>query len=99
MRKLVYELRNSGFNTVWACGHLPKPYVTVVTYRHNEERMLRDFLDGGGYQSFKVEWKYYGAVCTKLLAVTFHGLPGEGGELVDEKWLKSPLILSVGLDV
>ena len=70
--------------------------MAFVTYRHNEEQVLKRFLEDNGYQNFKVEWKYYGAIYTKLLAVTFHELPGEAGELVDEKWLKTSLCSSLG---
>ena len=83
MRTLVYNLRNNGFNTVWACGHLPRPYVAFDAYRDNEEKLLNTFLELRGYKNYVISNKYFGAIKRKRLTVVFHNLPGENGELAN----------------
>lgn len=88
MRTLVRDLRDNGFNTVWSCGHLPRPYVAFDSYRENEEELLNTFLEEGGYQNYIVSNKHFGAIKRKRLTVVFHFLPGVDGELVNEEYLK-----------
>ena len=78
IRETVFLLRNNGFNTIWSCGHLPKPYIAVESYRENEKDLLEDLLLDNGFRNFTVQWKHYGAVNRELLAVTFSSIP-EGG--------------------
>jgi len=92
MRELVYLLRNNGFNTIWSCGHPPKPYITFESYRPKEDLLLEKLLIDKGYENFSVEWKFYGAVNRDMLSLIFHSVPENERGLIDKKYLKNKVI-------
>jgi len=83
MQELVFKLRNNGFNTIWSCGHLPRPYVTMIPYRNKEDELLNNFLVRNGYRGYEIKYDKHGQK-NKYLDVVFSNIDGKDGELINK---------------
>ena len=68
IRKLVYLLRENGWNTTQSCGHEYKGIIVIACYEEQTGEMLdrggvvfclRDFLNAHGYEHFEITHKVF----------------------------------------
>ena len=68
IRKLVYLLRENGWNTIQSCGHEYKGLIVIACYDGQFDGLadkcgvvlyLRDFLNANGYEHFEIAHKVF----------------------------------------
>ncbi len=76
--KLVYLLRNNGWNTTASCGHEYEGLVVIACYAEQSGGVsdiilhLRNFLKNNGYEHFELTrklWQWHGHITEDVLII------------------------------
>ena len=82
IRKLVYLLRENGWNTTSSCGHEYEGVIVIACYSEQSGGVsdivlhLRNFLKANGYEHFEITrklWQWHGLIAEDILVIKLLG--------------------------